>query len=353
MLAARDQENLAYAHQQAAASKPLNQAPKTPGPRANFGDARMTNKKALRNDENNAPLATGKKALGGKDKIGITPAPRVERAPLGAKTTNAKAKGIQTPAPLTGGARQGLAKIRQQSISARKSKLKIHQQLDEPVAHDSEEDFIPEVEFCPPKITELPDYPDPNDPFEIKPDEEFPQFAPENYNRGAYEAFRLHAPDGLTDLQRRMKHLDETEDQWIEEESRKFAEMLSLEDEPMNSRPATAKSAKSAKSMQPQHTRAPSFARPTASTEAKSSAPTRRMTPGVAASRTTIGRAKGRQIATSLKRDENGPAQHRSELLDELLRDEEQLLPERMGIDFTPLVDEEYNNFQLDIPESP
>ena len=63
MLAARDQENLVYGHQAAAASKPLNQgtrqlAPKTPG------KAPKTPFKLLLNDENNAGgLGGGKGGL--------------------------------------------------------------------------------------------------------------------------------------------------------------------------------------------------------------------------------------------------------------------------------------------------
>ncbi|KAI5303705.1 hypothetical protein KEM56_007285 [Ascosphaera pollenicola] len=113
MFIARDQENLVHAHQQAAASKPLNQgikqfAPKTPGqlPKTPF-------RRGL-NDENDVGLFAGKGTIKGAKNGGentmlrtvktgkqdfVTPmVPKTkERAPLGMKTTNAKARAFQTP----------------------------------------------------------------------------------------------------------------------------------------------------------------------------------------------------------------------------------------------------------------
>lgn len=230
MFAARDQENLAHAHRQAAASKPLNQSvpPKTPGPiglRSNL-NGRHTSKKPLNDDENNPFVAKGGNINLGKEKNAfVTPGPR-DRAPLGAKTTNAKAKPFQTPAPLTKD-QKGLAKTQPRSASTRKPKLKVHQQL-EPVFDvgpvgdkqdiEQEEDDVPDIEYAPPRPKDLPDYPDPEDPFEFKPDEEFPMFSRENYMRGALEYFgNPVGADGLTRRERKAKEEAEADEQYFEQ----------------------------------------------------------------------------------------------------------------------------------------
>lgn len=146
-LSRRDQENLIHAHQTAAAAKPLNQsvralAPRTPGNHA---------VRRRQNDEN----ATVGQTKGDKAKsAAITPAPTTARAPLGQKTTNAKARAFATPAPLTG----GLGKTHHRSASARKQKLKVHHQVEPeaaPVSHEVDEEE-PDVEYCPPKAEGTP-----------------------------------------------------------------------------------------------------------------------------------------------------------------------------------------------------
>lgn len=76
-----------------------------------------------------------------------------DRAPLGAKTTNIKAKAFQTPAPLTVG---NAFKTQQRNSSARKARLKIHRPEvasveASPGLEENEEE--PDIEYCPPKIT--------------------------------------------------------------------------------------------------------------------------------------------------------------------------------------------------------
>lgn len=80
-------------------------------------------------------------------------APKTNRAPLGAKTTNVKATAFKTPAPLTGGA--GLQKTQRRSASGKKPKLKIHQPeaVEAQPQSKDEPDEEPEIEYCPPKIT--------------------------------------------------------------------------------------------------------------------------------------------------------------------------------------------------------
>lgn len=67
------------------------------------------------------------------------------------KTTNAKGKAFQTPAPLS-------ASTKTQKISPRlrRPKVKVHQ----PEVHAAEEDDVPEIEYMPPKEVPLPDLPD-------------------------------------------------------------------------------------------------------------------------------------------------------------------------------------------------
>ena len=72
------------------------------------------------------------------------------RAPLGAKTTNAKAKAFQTPAiPAKG----DLASIKKNSVSAQKAKPKPKpaETTKLEVLGDEEKDDIPEIEYMPPR----------------------------------------------------------------------------------------------------------------------------------------------------------------------------------------------------------
>jgi hypothetical protein len=156
ILAFRDQENLTHAHHTTAAAKPLNQGvralqPKTPG---NF----KTPFRPAQNNEN-VPLRTiGKGGTSKLDKNVLATHFPQARAPLGAKTTNAKA--FQTPAPLTG---KSLRHGRQLSASARRSnKSKIVVAQSEPVeadvlSHSPEEE--PDYGYAPPPSVEIPDIP--------------------------------------------------------------------------------------------------------------------------------------------------------------------------------------------------
>lgn len=143
MFAARaDQENLAYAHQAAAAAKPLNQQAKTPANKAPKTPFRRN-----QNDENDSFQSGFKttKKTNQKAKLDpnafITPAGPRNRAPLGMKTTNAKAK---TPAPLT------VKTSAQKTLSPRlrRQKVKIHQA--EPV-QQAQDDGVPDIEYMPPR----------------------------------------------------------------------------------------------------------------------------------------------------------------------------------------------------------
>lgn len=166
MLAARDQENLVHGHQTAAANKPLNRGltPKTPGQKfpktplklalndenAGVVAGKATLRKRTRNQNENAPPAVGK---GGEKNAFVTPGPaaRTQRAPLGFKTTNAKARAFQTPAPAPAPTVQHENRPQPTSVSARKQRAKIsHGKLN--VFGDQESNDLEEreIEYCPP-----------------------------------------------------------------------------------------------------------------------------------------------------------------------------------------------------------
>lgn len=111
-------------------------------------------------------------------------APR-ERAPLGAKTTNAKAKAFQTPAGPTLG--KELEKTQPKQTSARRPKKVVHADAIKLEVHGDESPLTEErdVEYCPPKPKEIP--------FEC---EDFPDgcldysaLKPENMMRDIYQSY--------------------------------------------------------------------------------------------------------------------------------------------------------------------
>ncbi|KAK3197378.1 hypothetical protein GRF29_1536g1517996 [Pseudopithomyces chartarum] len=210
-LAAKDQENFVHGLQTQAASKPLNAGLKTA--RTPAIKAPKTPFKIPLNDEN-AFAKGGKSLLQTKGKADakldrnafVTPAgasrpwpfrlpghtltqpagPRT-RAPLGMKTTNAKATAFQTPAPLSAS-----AKTQKASPRLRRPKVKV-----QPDALTVDQDDVPDVEYMPPKETPLPDDYD---------------YLPRDWNipklesGGVWEAY--HNPledDGRTRLERRFE----------------------------------------------------------------------------------------------------------------------------------------------------
>ncbi|KAL8996685.1 MAG: hypothetical protein Q9169_003857 [Polycauliona sp. 2 TL-2023] len=214
MLAARDQENLVHGHQAAAAGKPLNQgikqlAPKTPGNKTAKTPIRLT-----LNDENGATaFGGGKKAVGqshensifGGKKGGVenrafvTPLGPRNRAPLGAKTTNAKARAFQTPAPAQN--ENDVGKTVRKSVSARKPKPKTsHPETTklEDILADKEALEEREIEYMPPTAKEVSYCPD-----DDLPELDLSAFQGPHRLAGWYEHF-ANQPDsnGLSFIQR-------------------------------------------------------------------------------------------------------------------------------------------------------
>lgn len=241
------------------------------------------------------------------------------RAPLGLKTTNAKARAFQTPAPLSAS-----AKTQKVSPRLRRPKVKV-----QPDVQQADEDEVPDVEYMPPKEVPLPfdmdDY--------LPRDWNIPKLA----NGGVEEAY--HNPledDGRTRLQRKFeedlerglrkrdKHFDRVLEQQMERDHAEAARHFGLEPprkaaakptlalaghlRTTTAGPSTvkAKSAAAALSEPPR----PACAATTTTT--KSRLPTKsitsnrpvvdsvsRHTAATAASKSTIGYAQGRENAVS------------------------------------------------------
>ncbi|KAI1824639.1 hypothetical protein F4861DRAFT_538781 [Xylaria intraflava] len=168
MLAARDQENLAFSHQHGAAIKQQGQttrqlAPKTPGARY-----AKTPIKVPLNDENgahtvkgakhilNENVMTAKASKGGGRPSFVTPMAQRARAVLGDKTTNAKAKGLQTAnvksavkdVEKSQAKPQNTTRSKQREPQTETQKLQVHAETD-----SWSED---EVEYCPPRPKDTP-----------------------------------------------------------------------------------------------------------------------------------------------------------------------------------------------------
>ncbi|OAX78898.1 hypothetical protein ACJ72_06788 [Emergomyces africanus] len=235
MLAARDQENLVHSHQTTAAAKSLNQStrqlqPKTPGPRGPktpfklqlndennplaFGESRGGKNTGKENNEQNASILKPGKDRNAGGNAFVTPIAPRNRAPLGMKTTNAKANAFQTPALPLGTSRQikttkrpsTTRKLKQDDPEALPSLPKVG------TSEDVEED-VPDIEYMPPKPTALPDPPE-----DIPYNTDFPQFKGKNLTRGWHKLFVDNevGEDGLTRKERDMKAEQEAYDKRME-----------------------------------------------------------------------------------------------------------------------------------------
>lgn len=223
MLAARDQENLVHEHQAAAAAKPLNQGTKQAPPKTPGNKTAKTPFKVPLNDENGASVfGGGKKTIGkgtennlfgakqggkGDGKAFVTPMGPRTRAPLGAKTTNAKAKAFQTPALAPIG--NDLGKPNQRTVSARKPKLQVTRPETtkiEDILADKEALDEREIEYMPPRPKDLPDNLD-----DDLPELDFSVLRRTNPIAGWYaELANRPGSDGLSYVQRKEKEEKET-----------------------------------------------------------------------------------------------------------------------------------------------
>ncbi|KAF2725469.1 hypothetical protein K431DRAFT_342914 [Polychaeton citri CBS 116435] len=314
-----NQENDVYQQQRVAASKPLNQgvhglAPKTPGNKAPKTPFRVPLK------GENAVQKTGK-ADKSKLEIFATPAGPQDRAPLGNKTTNAKATVIQTPAPAS---KIKPSATKPTSPRLKRSKIQVHQAEPEASLHDDNVEE-PDIEYAPPREAPLPDNPD-DWPYERT----FPQFEGRNFTRGWYSEFRPEADsdnDSLGDMEKFQSEMQRL----VAEEQQELDQKRELSTEGKRAGvaktgkvidnfdvvPATmkARSAVIALSSNTSHGRTPSFAAPTASAKARSvqSATTTqardtsrvagnfRHTAAKVASNSTLGYNRGRVVSRTKK----------------------------------------------------
>ncbi|KAF2630682.1 hypothetical protein BU25DRAFT_488842 [Macroventuria anomochaeta] len=229
-LAAHDQENAVRNLQVGPGGKPLNAGAKSFGSKTPGNKAPKTPYKVPLNDENMFTkggkgdgkgnlLVTTKK--GGKLDASafVTPAGPRNRAPLGAKTTNAKGKAFQTPAPLGSS-----AKTLKASPRLRRPKVKVHQ----PEAEAESEDDVPEIEYMPPKeiplLDDMDDY--------LPRDWDFSVLSGENAMRGITSAY--HNPiedDGRTKGQREFEEsLERDRKKRDEEFDKMFAAQIAKDD---------------------------------------------------------------------------------------------------------------------------
>ncbi|KAJ5634131.1 hypothetical protein N7528_001973 [Penicillium herquei] len=340
MLALRDQENLVNTHQTVAANKPLNQglkqlAPKTPG------------RKVRLNDENNT-IAFGKQTVkgnGNRLEIGkpgkeafVTPMDTKSRAPLGNKTTNLKAKGLQTPAPF-GGTLKPEKTNRKASTQKIKKAAPVTQQSQTKVHVDVAQDDVPDIEYMPPKPKALPDLPD-----DIAYDTTYPQFRPRNRALGLERIYGRQEvdKDGFTKKQRKFQDDSLKYDQMVNDMIMKQLDSVSFEESSENeiinapiralqtpttrsraaspsSRPArnisTLRSREAAAALSAPKTRsapvravsAPkpsmvsSLLMPKKNTRVPSNPSSMRQTAAAATSNTTLGYSKGRTVSSTLR----------------------------------------------------
>ncbi|KAK5100705.1 hypothetical protein LTR24_000851 [Lithohypha guttulata] len=212
MFTAFDQENLTHAHHTTAANKPLNQnvralQPKTPG-------AVSKTPFRARNDEN-APLNTGKAA---KNAF-VTPGPApqtTKRAPLGAKTTNAKGGAFQTPAPGQKLRQTDQTANKPSSTARRSTKKKIYvepEPVTEPAAPEAggEEDDEPDFGYAPPPIVPLPD-----PPLDFE-GVTYEALRPENFNRGVRDIY-FHSPKDENGFSIALKKQEELQKKSLEDD---------------------------------------------------------------------------------------------------------------------------------------
>ncbi|KAK5720048.1 hypothetical protein LTR15_007321 [Elasticomyces elasticus] len=306
-------ENAIYEQQTAAAGKPLNQgvkglAPKTPGNKAPKTPFKVNDENAAFGNGKTGGKAKEGGLFGGQGKGGkvdqsafVTPAGPRTRAPLGNKTTNAKAL-LQTPAGTT---TKPSATNKPTSPRLRRGKVKIHTAESDPLDNAVEEER--EIEYMPPREVPLPDLPEDCWPS----DRTYPQFEGKNLTRGWYAEFSeskkaLESDEEMSDFDEKCRKA---------EEGRKAREAMSVERRPGTVKAKGAASALSSITL-PKQRAVPSFAAPTAAARARLPAVTvakrsasgstvgagnNRHTAAKVASNTTLGYSKGRAVSASTR----------------------------------------------------
>ncbi|KAI0977339.1 hypothetical protein F4678DRAFT_412654 [Xylaria arbuscula] len=359
MFATHNQENVTFNRQHAAAVKQQqglasrSLGSKTPGAKSS-----KTPMKIPLNDENGA--MTSKAMKGGDKSTFATPMTQRARAILGDKTTNAKAKGLQQTVNVKSAIQeieksqvkqQGTVRPRQRSPRTSPPRAKMHKLQ----VHTEESDTLSdeEVEYCPPRPTDLPYESD------VFPDGvlTFDGLKPENMMKGYYRYyFNPIDENGVSTRDRQLaqetkKAIREGEkkikEDWENLEwsvkaelgpdskaikkgststklpaprkplstirSRNAANVLSMNDTTMSMQ---RKAVKKTEPSMPLHKKSSSFAMPALRTSrpnsslAASAIPKKSATEFDATSRTTIGYNRGRATASLLTKT-NVPSTHR------------------------------------------
>ena len=151
----------------------------------------------------------------------VTPVGPRNRAPLGAKTTNAKAQPFKTPVAKQEDA-QPLKSVRQSS-ARRSLKSKITIIPSEPVEADvlaqEDDDDLPEPEHAPPNPIELPD-----PPMDIPYNQDLPQLRGMNLMRGYGEVYG--SPTDESGISLRLKRQEEIKEQFDRDMDQKILDTL-------------------------------------------------------------------------------------------------------------------------------
>lgn len=306
-------ENAINAQQQVAAAKPLNQsvrglAPKTPANKPAFKTPARGNK----NDEN-SKLDLGntekeRKEDGKLDRnVFVTPANNRVRAPLGNKTTNAKA--LQTPALQV----PAEDKPKATSPRLRRSKIKVHESLD--TAHDvlNTDPEEREIEYMAPREVPLN-----NDPDDILPlPMNLNALKGNNLTKGWWSEYNGKEENDedseLSDFEEKVKKAEAERKRWDASKTKPATSKLTTK-VPLKAAPTTVRAQNAASALGSKKPAVPSFAAPTAMAKARLAGSTvpagrkpapiagnPRFAAAKAASNSTIGYSKGRSITASTR----------------------------------------------------
>ncbi len=230
------------------------------------------------------------------------------RAPLGNKTTNAKATAFQTPAPPS---------AQPTSPRMRRAKIKVHEA--EPETQDDHEER--EIEYMPPREIPLPDLPEDDWPI----DRTCPQFEGKNLTCGWYTEYMARKKDDdeddeFSDFEQKLKRIEELNEKKKQAQQAKKGNVVKktalhkTTRDPLALKPAQSLTARGAASALSSTEPTPSFAAPTAAAKArlpsalqskKVSALTAtgdtRHTAAKVASNSTLGYSKGRAVSASAR----------------------------------------------------
>lgn len=324
---------------------------------------------------------TAGKALAPKTPSNFQTPHTTNRAPLGAKTTNAKAQTVfrdkenaklqpfKTPAPGQQRTRPERSANRP-STTQRSGRSKINIAPLEPVQANvltqNTEDDEPDFGYAPPPIVELPD-----PPIEFNYDQDFPQFRSENMFRGYGEIY-LGSPKDENGMSLRLKKEEQEYNEYQQQQEREYMKRMQEKmskplfdsddefDRPVKqiaeSRPDTVKAKSAASALS--STRLPSVAsKQTTSSRLKMNKPVSSKPASAAlnhgatslfkprsVSKNTIGFPKARQAPSIIP--------SRTNLYQQYSEDEDTLADELSDFDFFPTVqDDDEEVFQLPVPE--